>query len=386
MKLRLLLAGCMLIVSMATLSAAPLAPAKPTDAGMSAEVLKQAVALYEKAVADDEVRGVVLLVAREGKVVIHQALGWRDKDGKLPMEKDTLFHVASNTKPIVASAVLLLAEEGKLRLDDPVGKYLPAFDNDRWKEVNIRHLLSHTSGLRIPTIFLEPLMQKSAEHPDAPSLRLEVNRFAAIGPKEKPGATYSYNNPGYNILGAIIETVSKQPIDQFLTERFYKPLGMNDSMHMDRKDMVARRSCIYNKKEGAWQAVYRPGDPPKYPFVRSSGGLITTAADYAKFLQMYLDGGKYDGKRILKNRTVCLATTPHTQSLHSEEELKKITSFYGFGWTVDIDGGYAHGGSDGTFAWVDPDHDIIGIVFTQSPGGKNPRAEFRKLVTLAITR
>lgn len=385
MKSNLSAAVIVFLFTSASLSAEPLPNVSPAAVGMSAAVLKQAVALYEKAVADDELRGVVLLVARRGKVILHQPLGWRDKDRNLPMEKDTLFHVASNTKPVVATAALMLVEEGKLDLDAPVGKYLPAFANDKCKDIKVRHLLSHTSGFRIPTIFLEPLLMKSAEHPAAPSLRLEVDRFAAIGPKEKPGTTYAYNNPGFNTLGAIIEVVSKQPLESFLSERIYRPLGMTDSAHVDRKESLERRSCIYNRKEGAWRAVYRPGDPPKYPFVRASGGLITTAADYVRFLQMYLEGGSCQGKRLLDPRLVGQATSAQTRSLYSVEEQKKMSNFYGFGWSVEAEGEYGHGGSDGTFAWVEPKRELIGIVFTQSPGGKNPRPEFRKLVRQALS-
>src|SRR5439155_25955410 len=120
---------------------------------------------------------------------------------------------------------------------------------------------------------------RSREHPDAPSLRIEVDRFAAIGPKEEPGKSYSYNNPGYNILGALIETVAQQPLEMFLTSRIYGPLGMSSTAHHDRADLLDRRACVYSKKAGEWRATYRPGDPPLYPFVRGSGGMITTAEE-----------------------------------------------------------------------------------------------------------
>jgi CubicO group peptidase (beta-lactamase class C family) len=181
---------------------------KPADAGMSAEMLQQGLKLFEDAVEKDDIRGAVLLVARNGKIVFHEAVGWRNKETQLPMQPDSLFRMASNTKAFVATAVMMLSEEGKLSPDDLLYKHLSAFDNEKFNEIKIRHLLSHTSGLRIKTLFLEPLMKKSSEFPDAPTLQLEVNLFAGVGPKFPPGTTYSYNNPGYNTLGAVVEVES----------------------------------------------------------------------------------------------------------------------------------------------------------------------------------
>jgi CubicO group peptidase (beta-lactamase class C family) len=279
----------------------------------------------------------------------------------------------------------MLAEDGKVDLDADIGTYLPAFDNDKCWGIRVRHLLSHTSGLRIPTIFLTPLLAKSEEHPNGPSLRAEADRFAAIGAKEKPGASYSYSNPGYNILGALVETVSKQPLESFLTERIYRPLGMTCTAHHDCPELRERRACVYTKKAGEWKRTYRPGDPPLYPFVRGSGGMVTTAEEYARFLQMYLNGGVYEGRRLLKAETVRLATSPQTPPSEPGTE-KPRGSSYGFGWQVAADGTYSHGGSDRTYAWVDPKREWIGVVFTQSPGGKNPREEFRKRIEQALVR
>jgi CubicO group peptidase (beta-lactamase class C family) len=372
----------------APLSAQPaLSEAKPAEAKMSAAVLKEGVGLFQKALADDDIRGAVLLVARDGKIVLHEAIGWSDFDKKLLMRKDTLFHVASNTKPVITAAVLLLVEEGKLGLDDEVRKYLPSFDNEKSKAITVRHLMTHTSGFRIPGIFSKPLLQKSAEYPDAPSLRAEVDRFGATGPAEKPGQTYLYNNAGFNTLGVLIEVASKQPLESFLTQRLYKPLGMTDAYHRDAKEVVERRAAITSKKDGTWQTTYKPGDAPRYPFVRGSGGLITTGSDYARFLQLFLNGGSWNGQRLLKEETVRQAIAPQTRSIYSAEEQEKRTAYYGFGWQVSTATGiHGHGGSDGTYAWVDPKNQIIGLIFTQSPGGNIPREQFLKLVRQAVEK
>jgi CubicO group peptidase (beta-lactamase class C family) len=341
---------------------------RPADVGLSAAALGEAVAPYRKAVERDELRGAVLLVARKGKVVLHEAVGWRDYDKRLPMEKDTLFHVASNTKAVVAAGVLMLADEGKLSLDDPVGHYLPAFANDRCRAITVRQLLTHTSGLRIPTIFLEPLTLKT--------LRGEVDRFAPIGPLEKPGTSYSYNNPGYNMLGALTEVVSGKPLETFLTERIYRPLGMEDTANHDLPDRVRRRSCIYRRKGDGWKVDYRPGDRPTYPFVRGSGGMITTAGDYARFLQMVLNAGRYAGQQLLRPETARAATSPQTRSLYNTLEQLVVADFYSYGWAVSMEGPYWHGGSDGTFVWTDPRHEVFAIAFTQSTGGRDLSRDF----------
>jgi CubicO group peptidase (beta-lactamase class C family) len=353
---------------------------KPADVGMSADTLRQAVALYEKAVADDEVRVAVLLVARKGKIVLHEALGQRDVAKKLPMQKDTVFHVASNTKPAVAAGVLALAEEGKINLDAEVGKYLPGFNNEKCSQLTVRQLLNHTSGLRIPGLFVVPLGEK-------PTLVSEANRVGEVGPKEKPGTTYSYSNAGYNTLGAIIETVAEQPLEEFLRARFYNPLGMKDTLHRDRAGFVERRSVVYNRKKGEeWRVVYQPGDKPKVPLVRASGGMLTTAGDYVKFLQMIANGGAYDGKRYLKEETVRQATANQTKHCFTAEEQKTRVLYYGYGWQVNIRGSYGHTGSDGTQAWIDSKNDLIAIIFTQSVGGDNPAQQFLSLVQKAVVK
>ena len=367
-----------------------LSPATPAEAGMSAAVLQEGVRLFEKAVAEDALQGVVLLVARDGKVVLHEAVGWKDEENKKPMEKDMMFRMASNTKATIAAAVAMLADEGKLNFNDNVRKYLPSFDNYRAGYIKIRHLLSHTSGFRIEPIFLSPLVQKSAKYPNAPCLLAEVDRFGQIGSDEPPGTGYSYSNPGYNTLGGLVEVVSGKELEVFLQERLYGPLGMKDSYNHEVAEKLDgkldRMGVVYARGRGGtgWRAVWRPGDPPDYPFVRASGGMISTAWDYAIFCQMFLNGGIYDGRRILKAETAKAMTTPQTTGIYSAEELEKVNMFYGFGWQVERNGVFSHGGSDGTWAWVDPNRKIIGLIFTQSRGAGVGRQKFKELVEASI--
>ncbi|MHC4541173.1 MAG: serine hydrolase domain-containing protein [Planctomycetota bacterium] len=369
-----------------------LSTGNPSQVGMDETILKAAVHMYETAVEKDQIRGVVLLVARDGKIVLHEALGWRDKENGIPIKKDAMFRMASNTKPVVATGMGILVEEGKLNYNDLVRKHLKSFDNYRSGSMTIHHLLTHTSGFRIKEIFLKPLIQKSSQHPHAPNLQIEVNRFGQIGADDPPGTTYSYNNPGYNTLGALIEVASGKPLEVFFKDRIYEPLSMTDSYHLEVADKLdgklKRMSVVYRqKKDGGWNISWKPGDPPQYPFVRASGGMISTAMDYATFCQMFLNGGIYNGKRILKQETVRLMTSALTAPIYTSEEREHRDNYYGYGWNVSREGIFSHGGSDGTKAWVDPGKNLIVLVFTQSPGKRhgNLSSRFLKLVQASIS-
>ena len=346
------------------------------SAGMDAALLDEAVQLYRDAVERDELKGAVLMVARRGVIVLHEAVGWRHEAYQLPMERDTLFRMASNTKPVIGTAVLILQEEGRLSLDDRAAQYLESFDNDRSRDVTIRQLLSHSSGLRIGPIFYP------FEADENPTLIGAVARFGAEGPAVEPGTSYSYNNAGYNTVGAIIEVASGMPLEDFLRTRIYEPLGMTDTLNHEDETKLSRMATVYRGRLQDGRVDFRqgftPGDPPDFPVVRASGGMISTAPDYARFLQVYLNRGRYADAQILSEGSVAVGTRGEIAS--------GTNTRYGLGWQIAADGAYSHAGSDGTMGWVDPSREIIGMVFTQSPGGINPRREFQDLVNRAADR
>jgi CubicO group peptidase (beta-lactamase class C family) len=354
-------------------AAVPGLPAAPAS-GATSGPLAEAVQLYRDAVARDELRGVVLHVAHRGRTVLHEAIGHRHQAYQLPMEPDTLFRMASNTKPVVASAMLMLVEEGRLRLEDPVAKHLASWNNAKSRNVTIAQLLTHSSGLRIRPIFYP------FEEGDERTLQAAVAKFGAEGPDEPPGE-YSYNNAGYNTVGALIEVVSGHPLEAFLKSRIYDPLGMTDTLNHEDETKLQRMATVYRgRRQGrggpvAFTQGFTPGDEPDFPVIRASGGLISTTADYARFLEMWRKGGEYAGRRLLKAETVASAVQPRVRV--SDE------ASYGYGWMIRADGSYYHTGSDGTMAWIDPSREIVGMVFTQSPGGVNPTARFRELVNAA---
>ncbi|WP_419165400.1 serine hydrolase domain-containing protein [Candidatus Palauibacter sp.] len=351
---------------------------EPEDVGMSRAVLEGALGLYHEAVERGDLVGAVVLVARKGRIVLHEAVGMRDKERGLPMERNTLFRMASNTKPLVATAVAQLVEEGELSYDDLVREYIPEWDNYRSGFITIGHLLSHSSGLRIPTLFLQPLGEN-------PTLRSESARFGAIGAEVTPGESYAYNNPGYNTLGALVEIASAQLLEDRLMAKVYGPLGMEDSFNHRAGHPVGgkldRMGAVYYQRgpDGDWAPGGTPGGPVAFPFARASGGMISTTWDYAVFSQMFLNGGTYDGARILDLESVEMMTSPKVHIAGEGED----ASYYGYGWRL-ADGNFGHGGSDGTNAWLDPEREIIGLVFTQTPRGDNPLQRFRELVNLSI--
>jgi len=339
-----------------------------------ATLLREALDPFKQAVEKDHIRGAVLYVAERGKPVLFEAVGYRHFESRAPMEKDTLFRMASNTKPIVATAVLMLQEDGRLSVDDPVAKHLPSFDNNKSRRITIAQLLSHSSGLRIEPVFYP------FKRGDEISLQAAVAKFGAEGPKAPPGA-YSYSNAGYNTLGAIIEVVSGMPLETFLSTRIYEPLGMTDTLHHADPAKLDRMATVYRgQRRGATVEFARgwtPGDPPDYPIVRASGGMIATAADYAKFLEMFREKGMLNGTRLLRAETVQAMTTPRVKTGQAGWS-------YGYGWMIAPGGVFSHTGSDGTMAWVDPSREIIGMVLTQSPGGINPVSEFPRKISAAL--
>ena len=386
----------LIVLQAASVAAEPVRTGRAAEAGLSQKKLDAALADYRKVVDSDKLRGAVLLVARRGIVALHEPLGWRNKAAGQPMRTDTIFRMASNTKAAIATGVLQLVESGTVALDDPIGRHLPAFDNARCSKITVRHLLSHTSGLRIKSLFLPPLRKKSPQYPLAPNLQLEVDRFADVGPEVGPGTSYSYNNPGYNTLAALIEVKSGQPVDEYLARHVYRPLGMIDTSHRPPKDRLSRMAVVYERikpkptdSKGTdptpgWRVRFDQSGKMRVPFVRGSGGLVSTSSDFLRFCQMFLGKGRLGEIRVLKPGSVAEATRPQTASVYPEQERGKRNSFYGLGWVVRRTGVYGHGGSEGTYAFVDPRHELVVLVFTQSPGGTNPRDAFFDAVVAAV--
>ena len=373
----------------------------PSEAGMSKSKIKLAENLYKDALKENKVLGYQILVARKGKIVLHAANGVRDFEKQVPFKKHTLVNVASNTKSLVAIAILKLADEGKLSIEDYVSQYIDEFNEAQSRKITIKQLLLHKGGFLNFTPFLGEITQNSSKNPDAPSLIVEAKKIGKAGPDVEPGTKYRYNNLGYNVLGAVIEKVSNKKLHTYFKENIYNPLGMNDTFHMlsdiDTTKM-AKQYYYHNKK---WKRM----DVLFTPFARANAGTITTAWDFAKVFQMLVNKGAYNNFEILKQSTVKHATSPiiKISEAYLSEEVEKnlglpssewyeyrdarslnIDNHRGYGFVVSDTGGYSHAGVYGTFAYADPKEELVIILFTQSIYGGNPGQKFIETIYKAI--
>jgi CubicO group peptidase (beta-lactamase class C family) len=327
-------------------------------------------------VASNELAGAVAVVVGPEGVVSHDAVGYADVAGKGAMTEDALFWIASMTKPFTAVAFMMLADEGKVSLDDPVSRYIPQF-GDLWvavsktndtmvlrrpvRPVTLRHLLSHTSGLP----FLTPIL--SAELASQP-LDQQALSFT-MGPLEfQPGEGYRYSNEGIDTAGRVVEIVSRMPYAAFVRARILEPLGMADTTFFPTAAQAARLAKCYGRDKAGTGLEARglPFVKPPYDrpgrFAEPGGGLFSTGADLARFCQMLLNGGVWQGKRLLSEAAFAEMTRVQTgQAQHK----------YGLGLNVDKDGrgAFGHGGAAGTDMTVYPARGFALIWLVQVNGG-----------------
>lgn len=371
------------------------------EVGLSSDKVLKAANLYKAAVDSGRVLGYQILVARKGGIVLHEAGGLRDYENNLPMNKNSLLNVASNTKTLTAVAILKLADEGKLSIDDYVSKYLPGFDSEKSSKITIKQLLLHLGGYMGFELFHNGLTPYSPEEPDAPSLKVEAKELGLFGPDIEPGTLFRYSNLGYNVLGAIIEVISQKKLNQYFEENLYIPIKMTETVHLMSDVDLSRLCKQYYYFNGKWELM----DVIYAPIARGNGGTISTAWDFAVFFQMLVNGGIYNNQRILNEETIKLATSPLLQipeaylSEEVERELGLPTSEWyeyrdarglnidkhrGYGFVVADNGGYSHAGIYGTFAYADPKNELVIIIFTQSIYGGNPGQEFIETIYDAI--
>jgi len=280
--------------------------ATPESQGVSSAAVRRVADEVAEYVKDGTIVGGELLIIKNRKTILHEVFGERDREDKRPMERDTIFNIRSMTKPLTGVAVQLLADEGKLRLDDPVAKYVPGFDNDKSKAITIEQLLEHRSGLPLTILILRL---------DAYSdLQAQAKAIGENGPQFKPGEKFWYSDAGSDAAAAIVEQISGTTIDRFVAERILQPLGMADSFYLSkataedpRKERVA---SLYIGSPGKWTRFWKPDVAPFYPFAWGSQTLYSTPADYARFLALWMDGGMDGGKRLLSDEAIARILTP----------------------------------------------------------------------------
>lgn len=398
-----------------------LQPGIAQEQGMSDERLARIDYMLKNAVDSNQVPGVVALITRNGKIIYQKAYGKADEKGK-PLKTNTIFRIASQTKAITSTAVMMLWEEGKFQLDDPISKYIPEFKNPRIldtfntsdgsytstpaeHEITIRHLLTHTSGLGYGVIDGDKRFQriyKDAGITDLYtteniSIAESVKKLAKLPLHHDPGTAFVYSE-GLDVLGYFIEIVSGMPFDEFLRTRIFDPLGMNDTWFYLPKEKHDRLVNIQQKTDGVWKdypvTFYDPDYPKKGAkrFFSGGAGLSSTAEDYATFLQMYLNQGHYNGTRILSRTTVQSIMGNQTGQLFGAAG-KEYGLAFGL---VTTDGQDLGGqGSKGTFDWggyfntqyfADPKEQVIGILMkqTRDTPGDETGWKFRQMVFAAI--
>jgi CubicO group peptidase (beta-lactamase class C family)/ABC-type amino acid transport substrate-binding protein len=350
--------------------------AKPEEEGMSSLKLSNIKKQAQDWVNQEQIMGAVMLVLRNDKIVFYETVGWNDKENKIPMRPDNVFRMGSMTKPITGTAILMLMEEGKLLLNDKVSKYIPSFNNSKCKDITIFQLLTHTSGIE-DNDFYETYKKHSC-------LKEAVDALAQIGPKVKPGTEFIYSNEGISVLGAIIENITGKPVEKYIQERILIPLGMNISFcNLNPNDTnKSSIAACYIKDSIKWKKSWDNSMEMPMPYFTAATEFYSTALDYARFLNMMLHKGAFQGQQILSPSSVSLATTPHSTYVYDNESLRKeqvdyLGRYYGLTWWVYSDkymslrlpfslGTFEIQGALGTCAFVDPKENLIGVILTQS--------------------
>lgn len=355
-------------------------PSTALEQRISPQGLQDLSDLVQSFVDQDEIVGAELLVIVHGRTILHEGYGWRDRDREIPMQPGGVFCVRSMTKPLIGAATWMLIEEGKLDLDERVSKYLPAFDVEDKREITVQQLLTHTSGL--------PMSLIMAEHPRGlKSVRAVADLGGSCELESEPGSAFHYSDQGTDTLTAVIEVVTGAPAENMLRERLFEPLGMvHTTCLMSADHSLREHACsAYTGATGSWTRFWSPEDEALFPIFLGSQGLYSTAVDYARFLDLYLQRGRAGGKRVLRMTSVRSTLQPGPFELGAPSSLPDLRADYGMLMQVWTRAGeqderelvaFGHTGSDGTYAWAFPEQEAMVLYFTQSRGGETgPRVE-----------
>jgi len=409
------------LVSVPAVYTQTLSRVPPENVGLSSERLQRLSAALQGYVKDGKLPGAVVLVARRGRVAYVEAFGQRDREAGSPMPEDAIFRIASQSKALVSVGVIILQEEGRLLISDPVGKYLPDFRETKVavpkdgggydvvkakRAITIRDLLTHTAGIGYGEGGARDRWEAAGitgwyfADRDEP-ISATVSRMAALPFDAQPGERWIY---GYStdILGALIERVSGQTLDEFLRLRILEPLGMKDTHFYLPESKADRLAVVYSARASGGlerapdpggmvgQGAYMKGPRKSYS---GGAGLLSTANDYARFLQMLLDGGDINGRRILSRKSVELMTVDHLG-----DKTFQPGQGFGLGFSVVKDlgargmpgsvGEFGWGGAYHSTYWVDPKEQLVVVYFTQVIPAEDldDQGKLRALVYQAIVK
>ena len=415
-----------LLTLVACLTPAPtraqnLPAATPASVGMSGERLNRLSSTLQQYVDQGRAAGLVTIVVRQGKVVHLEAVGKRDIEAGAPMQKDTIFRIASMSKAITSLATMILLEEGRLLLNDPVSKFIPSFAKTTVmvpppagalpatpvsvvpakRPITLRDLLTHTAGIGYGAGPAEELYKAANVHmwyfgDKAEPIAATIDRLAALPFDAQPGEKYVY---GFNtdILGVVVEKASGMSLDEFFKTRIFQPLKMADTHFFLPVEKRSRLAAVYSvvdgklvraPDEGMGQGAYVDG--PRQSF-SGGAGLLSTASDYARFLQMLVNGGELDGVRVLSPKTVELMTSNHTGTIYNEGRTGfglgfEVIEHLGRAGVPGSVGLFRWGGAYHTDFWADPKEQVVAVLMEQllPSGGSDLHGKFRALVYQAI--
>jgi CubicO group peptidase (beta-lactamase class C family) len=425
LRVRLSVAVALFVSVLVLRSAAETVIAKPEDVGLSGERLARITEMMKRHIAAGEISGGVTLVARHGRIVHLDSVGVTDVDSKTPMAKDAVFRIASMTKPVTGLAIMMMMEEGKLRITDPVSKYIPQFKDMKVgvalpklpqppgaggveeapapprfytvpaeREITIRDLLTHTSGLVSGPMSTFDARRPAVVRKPTETLADYIPRLGTTALEFQPGSRWAYSaQAGFDTLGRIVEIVSGQPFDQFLRQRVFDPLGMKEVSFYPTETLAPRMVTAYQLgPKGTMVKNANSGGMQSKVYFMGSGGLITTAEEYSKFGQLLANGGELNGKRLLSPRTVSFMS-----SVHVPDTLPGRSPGEGYGLSVRVvnhavagasrlsDGSFGWSGAYGTHFWVDPKEEIVAVMMIQTPV-RDMRPEFENAVMQAIIK
>jgi CubicO group peptidase (beta-lactamase class C family) len=372
---------------------APLVTTKPEDVGLSSERLKRIGALMGRYVQDGRLAGAVTLVARRGKVAHFEAHGMADPSEKTPLAKDALFRMASSTKPVTGVAIMMLVEEGKVRLSDPVSRFIPEFKGQEVavekdgkvervpavRPVTIQDLLTHTSGLASGGVGSKAAKPEDLRPAAGDTLAEYAKRLGKVPLDFQPGTQWRYSGlAGIDVLARVVEVASGQTFEAYLRERIFEPLGMRNTFFVVPEDQEGRLAGVWRRTAKGLEK----GQPftmlANKTYTSGAGGLTSTAEDFWRFGQMLLNGGRLGDRRLLGPRTVDLFATNHVGGMFVGQLGRR--EGMGFGLTVEVvldgvkagtrrsNGSFGWDGAFGTHFWVDPKEQLVAVLMIQTPG------------------
>jgi CubicO group peptidase (beta-lactamase class C family) len=385
--------------------------AAPAAVGLSAQRLDLLSEVLKSEVARSRVPGAVALISRNGSIAYFESFGFRDPVSRAPMAKDSIFRIYSMTKPVVSVAAMMLWERGKFLLDDPIGKYLPELADVKVavqrdgaieqvaaaRKITIQDLLRHTSGLTYEFRGSGPIHKMYMDAKIYRRSQTNAEQVATLGRMpliHQPGTRWEYSR-STDVLGRLVEVLSGSTLGAFLHEHIFTPLGMVDTAFHVPPDKHPRLAEAFAKdpESGGTVQLIEVRDAPA--FESGGGGLVSTALDYAKFLQLMLNRGVMDGVRLLSRKTVELMTADHLGPITGAPDLLVPGYGFGLGFAVRLQAGiaaipgsvgqYFWGGLAGTTFWVDPAEKLFAIMLVQAPGQREYyRMLFRDMVYSAF--